>query len=220
MVLLIVTLRHRARNDQRRPRIINQYTVHFIHHRIMVFTLHHLVGRMHHVIAEIVKTEFIVRTVRDVSQVSLPAGFAVRLVLVDTIYRQPQPFEYRPIPLRVTTRQIIIYRDDMHPFPGQCIQVSRQRRHQRFTFTRRHFRDLSLVQHRTADQLHIIMHHIPGNRAARRHPGILINGLVAFYTDMLFFDAEAPVQVGRGSRDLRVLLETTGRLLDHRKRFR
>ena len=47
-------------------RIINQHTIYLIHHRKMMFTLHHFLWRMHHVIAEVIKTKFIIGTVSNI----------------------------------------------------------------------------------------------------------------------------------------------------------
>ena len=45
------------------------------------------------------------------------------------------------------------------PLAGQRVQISRQRRNQRFSFAGFHFRDFALMQHDAADQLHVKMPH-------------------------------------------------------------
>ena len=60
-------------------------------------------------------------------------------------------------PLRVTLRQIVIDRNNMHAFSFQRIQISRQKTSLGLTFTGPHLRDPSLMQHDTADQLYPIV---------------------------------------------------------------
>lgn len=45
----------------------------------------------------------------------------------------------------------------MAPFAGECIQIERQRCHQRFSFTGLHFGDFTLVEHNAANELHIVV---------------------------------------------------------------
>ena len=51
----------------------------------MVLALNEVPHRHRHVVAEVVETEFVVGTEGDVAGISLPAGVAVRFVLVDAI---------------------------------------------------------------------------------------------------------------------------------------
>ena len=51
-----------------------------------------------------------------------------------------------PHPFSVAVCQIVVDGNDMDPFPFQCIQVSREGRHQRFPFTGFHFRDTALME--------------------------------------------------------------------------
>src|SRR5690606_22635275 len=51
----------------------------------------------------------------------------------------------------------------------QRVQVQRHGRDERLTLTRRHLRNLALVQRDRADQLHIVGDHVPDQRDARDH---------------------------------------------------
>ena len=84
---LVFAFRHRAGNNQGGTGIVDQYTIHLIHHREMQFALHHFGGGMHHIIAEIIETKFVVGTVSNIGQIGLATGFGIRLVFIDTIYR-------------------------------------------------------------------------------------------------------------------------------------
>ncbi len=62
-------------------------------------------------------------------------------------------------PFGITARQVIIDGNDVHAFASQCIEVGGQRRNQGFTLPRTHFGDLAVMEHHTADQLHIEVPH-------------------------------------------------------------
>src|SRR6185437_6453157 len=209
MILLVVAFRYRAGDDERRPGIVDQHAVHLIHHGVMMLPLYHLIGRVDHIVTQIVETEFVVRAIDDVRGISLPAGFAVRLVLVDTIDCDTQPLEDRPIPFGVAPGEVVVYGDDVHALAGKGIEIGGKRRHQRLAFPRSHLGYLSLMQYRTSDELHVIMHHVPGDRTARRHPGVVVDRLLTVNADMLFLDAQVAVQFGGSGHHLGVLLETT-----------
>ena len=70
-----------------------------------------------------------------------------------------QKFIQRTHPLSITASQVVVHRDHVHPFTRQCIQVHRQRRHQRFTLTGFHFSDAATVQGHAAYHLHIEVTH-------------------------------------------------------------
>src|SRR5258708_7681642 len=178
MVLLVVPSGHGSGYDQGGTRIIDQHAVHLIDHGIVMFALHHFIGGVHHVITQVIETEFVIGAIGDIGVVGFATGFAVGFVFVDAIYRQTQPFEDRPVPLGVTACQVIVHGHDMYSLAGQCIQVGRKCRYQGLTFTGGHLRDLSLVEHGTADQLHVIVYHVPGDHAAGGHPTVLIDGFI------------------------------------------
>ena len=75
-------------------------------------------------------------------------------------HREPQRVVNRPHPLRVALRQIVVHRHQMRPIALQRIQIERQRRHQRLPLARPHLRNLALVQHHPAQQLHIVVAHL------------------------------------------------------------
>ena len=123
MELLIVALGYGTRNNQWCTGIIDQYGVHLIHHGIMVFTLHHFLRGMYHVVTEVVKAEFVIGAIRDIREIRFSAFFTVGLVFVNTIHRNTQPFEDCSVPFLVTTGQVIVHRYDMHPFTRKGIKV-------------------------------------------------------------------------------------------------
>ena len=61
------------RNNQRRARFVNQDAVHFVYHGEVELALDFVVDVVHHVVAQVVKAEFVVRAVGDVAAVGLLA---------------------------------------------------------------------------------------------------------------------------------------------------
>ena len=122
---LIVPFRYRTGNNQRRTGIVDQHRVNLIHNRIIVFTLYQILGMNRHVIAQIIETEFVIRTESNIRHISLTAFRRIRLMLINTIHRQTVEHIQRSHPLRVTLCQIIIHRHHMHSAPRQCIQKYR-----------------------------------------------------------------------------------------------
>src|SRR6187551_2804896 len=119
MVLLIITFWYWSGNDQWSPRIIDQNAIGFIHHRKVVFALHHFFRRMNHVIAEIVKTKFIIGAVSNISEISFSPVITVWLVFINTINSYSKPFKNSSVPFLVTTGQIIIHCYNMYSFTSQ-----------------------------------------------------------------------------------------------------
>ena len=106
-----------------------------------------------HVIAQIVKSELVVRHICDVAVISflpLLAGHTVE----DDADRQPHKLIDLSHPLRVTFGQIIVDCDDVDASSLKSIEVGGHGRYERLTFTGPHLRNAALVQNDAADQLH------------------------------------------------------------------
>ncbi len=219
MKLLIFSSRYRTGDDQGGTGIINQYRVHLIHHGVMVFPLHHFFGGVHHVVTEVVKTKFVVRAICNIGEIGFSSFFTVGLVFVDTVNSNAQPFENGAIPFLVTTGQVIIHRNYMHPFAGKRIEVRGQGGYEGFTFTRCHLRDLTLVQHNTTDQLYIIVYHVPGHLATGGRPGIFENGFISINGYIVFFYTQVTVHIGGRGNEFSIFFKTAGRFLHYGKSF-
>ena len=144
---LLVAFRYRTRNNQRSTRIINQYRVYLIDDGIIMFTLYQVFGAGSHIITQVVETELVIGTERDIGHVCTTTCSRVRLMLVDTIYAQTMEHIERAHPFRVTFSQIIVHGYYMNTVTGQCVQKYRQSSYQCLTFTGRHFGNLTLMQH-------------------------------------------------------------------------
>ena len=60
-------------------------------------------------------------------------------------------------PFRVTTRQVIVHRDEVNSFTRQSVEVGRQGGDQRLTFTSFHFGDPTEVQCCSTHHLHVVV---------------------------------------------------------------
>ena len=164
LVVLVRILRHRAADDERRAGFINEHAIHFIHDGKPMPALHLLVrARGQTIVAQVIETKLRVRAVGHIAGILLAAHMR-RLVVLDAAHRQAQILQQKAHPFRVPAGEVIIHRNEMHAAPGEAIQIQRQRRHQRLALTRPHLCDLSVMQRHAADELHIKMHHLPGDR--------------------------------------------------------
>ena len=120
----------------------------------MQSALHALRGREGHVVAQVVKTEFVVGAVDNVGGVGL-FFFLVILAGGDHADAEAKKRIHRAHPLGVAARQVVVHGDDMHRLAAERVQISRQRRHQGFALAGFHLGDFSTVQNCAADNLHI-----------------------------------------------------------------
>ena len=51
-----------------------------------MFSLYHLLGGVDHVVAQIIKSELVIRAVGDVGEIGLAAFFRIGLMFVDAVY--------------------------------------------------------------------------------------------------------------------------------------
>ena len=83
------------------PRVVNQYGVDLVDDRVVVATLYKLCGFARHVVAQVVKTEFVVGSKGDVGEVGLAARLSIGAVLVDAVDAQAVKLVEGAHPLRV-----------------------------------------------------------------------------------------------------------------------
>ena len=118
-------------------------------------TLRDLVQLGLHVVAQIVETKLVVRRVCDVAGISL-ALFGLGLLRVDDTSGHAQGCEHLAHPRSVAAGQIIVDRHNVNTAPDQRVQIGREGRDKRLTFTRFHLCNVTLVQEHPAHQLHIM----------------------------------------------------------------
>ena len=101
------------------------------------------------------------------------------MVLVDAIHAQTVEHIKRTHPFGVTLCQIVVHGYHVYTVSGQCIEEYGQGSHQSLTFTGCHFRNLAFVQYHTAEQLYVVVYHVPYRIIATGYPVVLVDGLIA-----------------------------------------
>ena len=89
--------------------------------------LHEIQRTDRHIVTQVVKTELIIRSERDIAGVCFAAFVAVRFVAVDAIDTQAQELIQRTIPLAVTFGEVVVDGHYVNSFVRQRVQVYRQR---------------------------------------------------------------------------------------------
>ena len=120
--------------------------------------LHALRRREHHVVAQVVEAELVVRPVGDVR--------AVRDLLVGVRHLREvhadghaEELVDPAHPVGVARSEVVVHRHDVHALAAECIQIRGQRRDERLAFAGAHFRDLAVVERDAAQELHVEMPH-------------------------------------------------------------
>ena len=160
----------RAGNDEGRTGFVNKDGVHFVNDGIVVPALYQLVPIKLHVVAQVVKAEFVVGAVGNIRFVLLLALVVVQAVNDDAC-AQPQETVKLTHPGRVTLGQIVVDRDHMHTLARQGVEYHGQCGDQGFAFACFHFGDLALVQHHATYKLHIIVAHAEHASRCFAHQG-------------------------------------------------
>ena len=158
LLVQVGRLLRRARDDERRARLVDQDRVDLVDDREVVAALNVALDRVLDVVAQVVEPELRVRAVRDVgpvAELALGVGQAVH----DDADRHAQELVDPPHPLGVAAGQVVVDRDDVDALAGQRVQVDRQRRDQRLAFAGLHLGDAAVVQHHAADELHVEVAH-------------------------------------------------------------
>ena len=210
---LVVAFGYRTGDNQRSTGVVNQYGVHLIDDGVIVLALYQVFRADSHVVAQIVETEFVVRTEGDICEISLAACVGVGLVLVDAIHAQTVEHIKRTHPFGVTLCQIVVHGYYVYAVSGQCIEEYGQSSHQSLTFTGCHFRNLAFVQYHTAEQLYVVVYHVPYRIIAAGYPVVLVDGLIAFNTYEIFGSSQMAVELRSGYRDFFIFGKTLGGFL-------
>ncbi len=141
-------------------------------------------------------------------------------MLVDTVHGKAVEHVKRAHPLGVTLTQVVVHGDHVHALAGERVQEDRKRRDEGLAFTGRHLGDASplllvglegAVQDDTADELDVVMDHVPGDLVAAGEPVVLPDGLVPVdMHEVAALRGELLVEVRSGHFDQFALLETAG----------
>ena len=150
-----------AGDDQRRSRLVDQDGVHLVDDGVVVSTLHAVLDIELHVVAQIIEAELVVGSIGDVGRVGL-ASLVVAQVMDNDAHSQAEELVYLAHPLGVALGQVVVDRDHVDALAGQGVEVAGEGCNQGLAFAGFHFRDLALMQHHAADQLHVEVTHFHG----------------------------------------------------------
>ena len=118
--------------------------------------LHHVLFVNDHVVAQVIEAELVIGAVGYVGGICGAARLVVQIVR-DHADRHPQVAEHLAHPFALKACQIIVDGNDMHALAGQRVQIAGERGDERFAFACSHFGDTALMQHDTAEHLHMKM---------------------------------------------------------------
>ena len=158
VITLPVKLQSRAfhtRNNQRRPGLVDQYRIDFVHDRIKKTPLHAALLIHYHVITQIVESQFIVRHIRDIAGICLLTAQRVHPLQNHAHRYTEKPMNPSDIH-RITVGQIIINSHNMHAAARQTHQIRRKSCHKGLTLASLHLSNMPLVKGNTAQNLNVI----------------------------------------------------------------
>ena len=159
-----------AGNDQRCARFVDEDGIDLVDDGKVVIALHASREVELHVVAQIIKAEFVIRAVGDVGGIGSLALEVIHVVL-NTANLEAEEAMNLTHPFGVARGEIIVDGDDVDAASRQRVEVSRQGRDQRLAFTGAHLCDFAFVQYQTADQLHVEVTHAGGSDAGFAHGG-------------------------------------------------
>ena len=145
-----------SRYNQRGSGLINKYRVHLVNNTEMQIPQHQLLLVDHPVIPQIIKSQFIIGHISNVTLIR-PLTLLRTHAVEHNTHGKSQKFMHLSHPLRVTLRQIVIDRHHMDSLAFQRIQISRQNGRLCFSFPGAHLGNTSLMEHNPPHQLHTIM---------------------------------------------------------------
>src|SRR5690606_654159 len=99
----------RAGNNERRARFVDQDGIHFVNDGIVERPLDHILQRVFHIVAQIIKAIFIVGAVGNVSLINGTA-FLVFLIVLNAADRKAKRFIHLAHPFRVAAGEVIVDR--------------------------------------------------------------------------------------------------------------
>ena len=115
LVIHVCCVSDATRNNERCTRFVNEDAVYFVNNGEVMTTLHLVIKRSSHVVAQVVEAEFVVSSVRDVTCI-INALFRRRLATSGNNKTNIESHELMNAthPFSVESRQVIVDRDDMH----------------------------------------------------------------------------------------------------------
>ena len=159
-----------ARDNERRPGLIDQDGVNLVDDGVVVAALHALLGTGNHVVAQVIKAELGVGTVGDVGLVGRALELERHVVLEQTD-GHAQVLIDAAHPLGVALCQVIVDGNDVHAFAGNSVEVAGQGGDERLTFAGLHLGNMTLMKRHGADELYVKVAHARDALGSLAHGG-------------------------------------------------
>ena len=159
-----------ARDNERRPGLIDQDGVDLVDDGVVVAALHALLGTGDHVVAQVIKAELGVGAVGDVGLVGRALELERHVVLEQTD-GHAQVLIDAAHPLGVALGKVIIDSNDVYAFAGNSVEIAGQRGDEGLTFASLHLSNVALVQCHGANELHVKVAHAHGALGSLTHGG-------------------------------------------------
>ena len=171
LVVFLDAVLDRTRDDERRPRLVDEDRIHLVDDRVVMPALDAVIAMPRHVVAEVIESELVVGSVRDVAGVG---GAPLREIhpVLDASDGEPEEGVDPPHPLAVAPGEIVVHRDEVDALSGKRVEVDGHRRDQRLALAGRHLGDLPFVEHHRAQELDVEGDHVPGDGNADHVPGL------------------------------------------------
>ena len=144
-----------------------------------MLALYHVAWLYGHIVTQVVETELVVGTECDVGKVCTATCIRVGLMLVDAVHAESMEHVERSHPLRVTLCKVVVHGYHVYTVSGKCIKEHRQGRNECLTLTCRHLGNLALMEYCTAEQLYIVVNHVPYGVVTAGLPVVAVYRLVA-----------------------------------------
>ena len=157
-------------NDQRCTCLVNQDGVDLIDDTVMQISLYQLFFINNHVVTKVIKSQFVVGYVSNITSICFTAFFRCHVVEYHTD-SQTKEFMNLTHPLSISFCQIVIDGYDVNTLAFQCIQICRKCGNKCLTFTGLHLSDTSLMQDNTTNDLYTVMLHTKNSLRAFTYYG-------------------------------------------------
>ena len=144
LVVGVGRARARARDDERRSRLVDEDGVDLVDDGEVVAALHAGRRPRDHVIAQVVETELGVRAVGDVGLVGGDLLRGAHAVLNQADLHAEEAVNLAH-PLGVAAGEVVVHGDDMDVVARKRVQIAREGGHERLAFARLHLGDLPVV---------------------------------------------------------------------------
>ncbi|OPZ82302.1 MAG: hypothetical protein BWY77_00236 [bacterium ADurb.Bin431] len=159
----------RAGDDQRGAGFVDEDAVDFVDDGIVEPALNDIPDISSHVVAQIVEAELIVGAVGYIGIVGITPFFGGHLAMQGGGGEAEKGVDFAH-PFTVALGQIVVDRHQMGPLAGEGIEIEGHGGDQGLALAGGHLGDLALMEDGSAEDLHVVGDHVPGDLLAPHQP--------------------------------------------------